>query len=82
MEVRNEAQLCGPLLMMLAAEELSEEDQQLKSELDMLVERLTVGSSTATWWKYADDGSRSPTNHFTNPHWKPSRIPSKPPHLP
>lgn len=24
------------------AEELSEEDQQLKSELDMLVERLTV----------------------------------------
>jgi hypothetical protein len=26
----------------LAAEELSEEDQQLKSELDMLVERLTV----------------------------------------
>jgi len=25
-----------------AAEELSEEDQQLKSELDMLVERLTV----------------------------------------
>lgn len=27
---------------MAAAEELSEEDQQLKSELDMLVERLTV----------------------------------------
>lgn len=26
----------------LAAEELSEEDQQLKNELDMLVERLTV----------------------------------------
>lgn len=26
----------------VAAEELSEEDQQLKSELDMLVERLTV----------------------------------------
>ncbi len=26
----------------LASEELSEEDQQLKSELDMLVERLTV----------------------------------------
>lgn len=25
-----------------AAEELSEEDQQLKNELDMLVERLTV----------------------------------------
>lgn len=25
-----------------APEELSEEDQQLKSELDMLVERLTV----------------------------------------
>lgn len=25
-----------------AAEELSEEDQQLKSELDMFVERLTV----------------------------------------
>lgn len=25
-----------------ATEELSEEDQQLKSELDMLVERLTV----------------------------------------
>jgi len=28
-----------------ATEELSEEDQQLKSELDMLVERLTVCSS-------------------------------------
>lgn len=28
----------------LAAEDLSEEDQQLKSELDMLVERLTVRS--------------------------------------
>lgn len=27
---------------LLAPEELSEEDQQLKSELDMLVERLTV----------------------------------------
>lgn len=27
----------------LAPEELSEEDQQLKSELDMLVERLMVG---------------------------------------
>jgi hypothetical protein len=26
-----------------AGEELSEEDQQLKSELEMLVERLTVG---------------------------------------
>ena len=26
----------------LASEELSEEDQQLKNELDMLVERLTV----------------------------------------
>lgn len=26
-----------------AGEELSEEDQQLKSELDMIVERLTVG---------------------------------------
>jgi 26S proteasome regulatory subunit N1 len=30
------------LISHLAAEELSEEDQQLKSELDMLVERLTV----------------------------------------
>lgn len=27
----------------ITAEELSEEDQQLKSELEMLVERLTVG---------------------------------------
>ena len=27
---------------MFTAEELSEEDQQLKNELDMLVERLTV----------------------------------------
>ena len=33
---------------LLAPEELSEEDQQLKGELDMLVERLAVGlSSTA-----------------------------------
>ncbi len=31
------------LQMDSAPEELSEEDQQLKSELDMLVERLTVG---------------------------------------
>jgi hypothetical protein len=30
------------LMANAAAEELSEEDQQLKSELDMLVERLTV----------------------------------------
>jgi 26S proteasome regulatory subunit N1 len=30
----------------LAAEDLSEEDQQLKNELDMLVERLTVWQST------------------------------------
>ena len=33
------ADFCVPIL----AEELSEEDQQLKNELDMLVERLTVG---------------------------------------
>jgi hypothetical protein len=32
---------------LIAPEELSEEDQQLKSELDMLVERLTVGLSWA-----------------------------------
>jgi hypothetical protein len=31
-----------------AAEELSEEDQQLKSELDMLVERLTVRIALST----------------------------------
>lgn len=30
-------------LIPAAAEELSEEDQQLKNELEMLVERLTVG---------------------------------------
>lgn len=30
-----------------AGEELSEEDQQLKSELDMIVERLTVGDAFA-----------------------------------
>ena len=29
-------------MMLLLLEELSEEDQQLKSELDMLVERLLV----------------------------------------
>lgn len=29
-----------------AEEELSEEDQQLKNELDMMVERLTVSFST------------------------------------
>jgi hypothetical protein len=32
-----------------AAEELSEEDQQLKSELDMLVERLTVRIALSTF---------------------------------
>ena len=32
-----------------ALEELSEEDQQLKSELDMLVERLTVGQASYMW---------------------------------
>jgi hypothetical protein len=31
-----------------APEELSEEDQQLKSELDMLVERLTVGDANTS----------------------------------
>ena len=38
------ARPCSALLTRIptAAEELSEEDQQLKSELDMLVERLTV----------------------------------------
>lgn len=30
------------LTVVVASEDLSEEDQQLKSELDMLVERLTV----------------------------------------
>lgn len=33
---------------MCATEELSEEDQQLKSELDMLVERLKVGQTRAS----------------------------------
>ena len=33
----------------VAPEELSEEDQQLKNELDMLVERLTVRSPTILW---------------------------------
>lgn len=32
----------------VADEELNEEDQQLKNELDMMVERLTVGVSDAT----------------------------------
>jgi hypothetical protein len=32
---------------MLVEEELSEEDQQLQSELDMLVERLTVSFPTS-----------------------------------
>lgn len=31
-----------------AEEELSEEDQQLKNELDMIVERLTVGYPAMT----------------------------------
>jgi hypothetical protein len=43
-ENRLDIMLTYPLI---APEELSEEDQQLKSELDMLVERLTVGLSWA-----------------------------------
>jgi hypothetical protein len=34
--------VCADCLDHIASEELSEEDQQLKNELDMLVERLTV----------------------------------------
>ena len=32
------------------SEELSEEDQQLKSELEMLMERLDVRLGPSLWW--------------------------------
>lgn len=35
--------------VVLSAEELSEEDQQLKSELEMLVERLQVCTNQGHW---------------------------------
>lgn len=43
LEVGRGYDLCVPITDRCAvAEDLNEEDQQLKSELDMLVERLTV----------------------------------------
>jgi len=44
-------------MMLLLLEELSEEDQQLKSELDMLVERLLVCPSrySRAWYESAAD---------------------------
>jgi hypothetical protein len=56
-----------------AAEELSEEDQQLKNELDMLFERLTVrGLSTILVLKAATKHSnRSRTHLFTSLLWRP-----------
>jgi hypothetical protein len=66
----------------LAPEELSEEDQQLKSELDMLVERLTVGISyIAPKSMYSDkDWFRNLTRPSTNLLSKPSRTRSRPQH--
>jgi hypothetical protein len=57
---------CGAM----TAEELSEEDQQLKSELDMLVERLTVFSNDPSEDALADRTSRSRRHHSTNPRWR------------
>jgi len=66
-----------------APEELSEEDQQLKNELEMLVERLTVWNLWERFLAYANKiGFRNQMRPFTNQPLKPSRIPSKPLPLP
>lgn len=63
----------------LAAEELSEEDQQLKSELDMLVERLTVCVLLQHLIYAYMHVSRRPTKPYTNLLSKLSKTQSKPP---
>lgn len=63
------------------AEELSEEDLQLKNELDMLVERLMVSHNPQLAIPLMLILLRNPTRNYTNPRSKPSKIPSKPLHL-
>jgi hypothetical protein len=43
----------APHILTKALEELSEEDQQLKSDLDMLAERILVGSPSKTRTRFA-----------------------------
>ena len=51
--------------MWFAAEELSEEDQQLKSELEMLVERLKV-RGTRDCTHYSNSFDRKAIRSYTN----------------
>ncbi len=63
------------------AEELNEEDAQLKGELDMLVERITVRENDdGGKWRHANSCSRSQIHHFTSRRWTQSRSPSRPRH--
>ncbi|MBE7182142.1 MAG: hypothetical protein INR71_13235 [Terriglobus roseus] len=58
----------------LNTEELSEEDQKLKDELDMLVERLSVGDfGLHRLCSFVDHPLRNPTPACTNPRSKPSK---------
>ena len=57
--------------LIAATEELSEEDQQLKNELDMLVERLTVHQPHIALIAFANTWPpRSRTPRFTSQHLK------------
>ena len=50
------------------AEELSEEDQKLKDDLDMLVERLLVSATDADSLDDVDKCDRNQTRVSTSPH--------------
>jgi hypothetical protein len=63
---------------MNSLEELNEEDQKLKDELDMIVERLTVRGilfvKEKKCWILTQGTIRRMTQAFTSQLWKPSRI--------
>lgn len=63
------------------AEELSAEDQQLKDELDMLVERLTVSDGLPLSHQTLIT-SRNLIVHYTNQPWRQSKIRSRRQHPP
>jgi hypothetical protein len=71
---------------LIFTEELSEEDQQLKNELEMLVERLKVGSSCPQPVAAGNSdvnarfftNNRNRTLRFMGPPWMRSRTSSRP----
>ena len=77
--------MLADLTVSLVIEELNEEDQQLKNELEMLVERLHVGCRVVcTCLELGIDAYttvyRSRIRHFTSLRSKLSRLLLRPPH--